>query len=237
MVSESPPLHAVHLGVVPYTKAFELQERIVRRQIDGELPDVLLTLEHPPTITIGISGDSADIRVEESLLLARNIELVKSNRGGKATYHGPGQLVVYPLIELKRYGPGLRDYLSILEDVTISTLGDRGVQATRVQGKPGVWVEERKIASIGIRLRRGRTMHGIAINLTTDLTHFDFFVPCGMPEIRMTSLAMETGAEVQFEDVRRRWIEHFSTATQVSIRNLQPAEFMSDAGATTPSHR
>ncbi len=226
MVAGERSAQSVYLGVVDYAEAFDLQEQIVRRQITGDLPDVLLTLQHPPTITVGVSGNYADVRVDKSFLKSKGVELVKTNRGGKATYHGPGQLVVYPLIELKRFGPGLRDYMALLENVTISVLNECGIQASRVQGKPGVWVEGRKIASIGIRLRRGRTMHGIAVNLTTDLAYFDLFVPCGMPEVRMTSLKCETGTKVDLHDVRKQWIKRFADETRAGVFNVEVEQFL-----------
>ncbi len=189
-------------------------------QREGVVPDLLLTLQHPPTITIGVSGDREDVLIDESSIHSRGIELVRTNRGGRATYHGPGQLVAYPLIDLKSVHLGPRQYIRCLERAATRMLASWGLRGCRIEGWPGVWIENRKIASVGIRIRAGRTMHGIAINVTTDLRAFSLLVPCGMKNVEVTSLEREYGRPVLFEEVRSRFAGCLSEELSVSLLPL-----------------
>lgn len=217
-------LYHVPFDIVPYEEAYRLQEQAVEFQRRGLLPDLLLTLEHPPTITIGISGSLADLHVEESFLRSRAIDVVHTNRGGKITYHGPGQLVVYPLIELKNFKLTPRRYICILEKTIIQVLKEWEVKARTIENRRGVWVDGRKIASIGIRLRAGWTMHGAALNLTADLTPFSFFEPCGMSDVIMTSLNRECNRPVDREEIRHRLAQLFAHQMEGDLKLLTPEE-------------
>jgi lipoyl(octanoyl) transferase len=183
-----------------FAHALALQEDIVaRKRSDTSSADELLLLEHEPVYTIGRTPD------RRSLLGAAHLPhpLFAINRGGQATYHGPGQLMGYPIVDLRRRGQDLHKYLRWLEQSIIETLAEYGIAATRRQGLTGVWVEERKIASIGVGVRHWITMHGFALNVCDDLSPFDRIVPCGIKNIRMTSMELETGGELTVVAVAR----------------------------------
>ena len=194
------------------------------RRSASSLPDLVLTLEHPPTVTIGVTGSPADLRLDESLLHSRGIEVVQTSRGGKTTYHGPGQLVVYPLLDLKGRRLTPHAYIRLLERATVRVLGEWKVAAACVKGRTGVWIEDRKIASIGIRLRGGRTMHGIAINLAMDLTPFSLFTVCGMADIEVTSLESECGQALDREMFRERFLECLAEKLGMDLGALSATE-------------
>jgi lipoate-protein ligase B len=180
-----------HLGAVEYRAAVTLQESLRERVRAGELPGVMLLLEHPPTYTLGRRTAEGDLPFGEEWARARGIEVVRTDRGGKLTYHAPGQLVGYPILPVD----DVLAYLRALEHGLIAALADEGVQARRREGKAytGVWVEDRKIASIGVHLSRGLTTHGFAVNVDNDLAPFTWAVACGLPDVAMTSLSAETG--------------------------------------------
>jgi lipoyl(octanoyl) transferase len=183
-----------------FAHALALQEDIVaRKRSDTSSADELLLLEHEPVYTIGRTPD------RRSLLGAAHLPnpLFAINRGGQATYHGPGQLMGYPIVDLRRRGQDLHKYLRWLEQLIIETLAEYGIAATRRQGLTGVWVEERKIASIGVGVRHWITMHGFALNVCDDLSPFDHIVPCGIKNITMTSMELETGGEFTVVAVAR----------------------------------
>ena len=184
------------LGLVDFRTAYDLQRRLHAQVVAGKLPDLLLLLEHPHVYTLGRRGKQADILIPEARLDELAIELHSIDRGGETTYHGPGQLVGYPIINLRRWGGGVRDYVHTLEQVLISVLGKFGIVA-HSEGKPtGVWVDDRKIAAIGVRVSRSVTMHGFAVNVCPELSFFDHIVPCGMPDVSVTSMARELGKDV-----------------------------------------
>lgn len=185
-------LWVASLGVVPYTEALELQREVARRRIDGTIPeDVLLLVEHPPVITLGRSSKQRHLMASPELLRARGVELFEVERGGDVTFHGPGQLVGYPVVNLKRHRQDLHWYLRQLEEVLIGALATHGLTGARSEGQTGVWVENRKIASIGVHARDWVTWHGFALNVATDLAYFDMIVPCGIQDVVMTSMARE----------------------------------------------
>lgn len=189
-----------HLGLVPYAEALELQRRVARARIAGEIPeDVLLLVEHPAVVTLGRSSKTANLLASPELLRQRGVELFEVERGGDVTFHGPGQLVGYPIIDLKRHRRDLHWYLRQVEQALIDALATFGLSAERNQGLTGVWIEGRKIASIGVHARDWVTWHGFALNVTTDLSYFDLMVPCGIQAVTMTSVARElpdTGVSV-----------------------------------------
>ena len=183
-------LEVVHAGLVPYGEALEWQRRLAEDRIAGRLPhDLLLLLEHPPVLTLGRNSHAAN------LLRPEGVEVFEVERGGDVTFHGPGQLVGYPIIDLRRHRQDLHWYLRTLEQALIDGLGDLGVPAERNSGWTGVWTRGRKIASIGIHVKQWVTWHGFALNVTTDLAAFDRIVPCGIEGVRMTSVERERGLE------------------------------------------
>src|SRR6188474_969641 len=177
---------------MPYGPALELQRDIARRVIDREIPmDVLLLVEHPPVVTLGRTSKGANLLASPALLAAQGVELFEVERGGDVTFHGPGQLVGYPIIDLKRHRQDLHWYLRQVEEALIRALDTFGIPGERQAGYTGVWTQNRKIASIGVHARDWVTWHGFALNVSTDLTYFDFIVPCGIDGVTMTSIAKE----------------------------------------------
>ncbi len=205
-----PPLEVRHLGVVPYADAVRLQEELVRRRRAGEIPDQLLLLEHPHVITLGASADESNILVDEEQRRLLGIELHESGRGGDVTYHGPGQLVGYPILDLKPDRKDLHRYIRDLEEVLIRTLADFDILAGRKPGLTGVWVGDVKIAAIGVRVSSGWiTSHGFALNVNNDLDYFGAIVPCGIREYGVTSMARVLGDDVDMGRVRARVAARF----------------------------
>jgi lipoyl(octanoyl) transferase len=183
-----------HLGLVPYQQAFELQKRLERARWAGELPDVLLLLEHPPVYTRGRRTTADELPMGEQWYRMQGIDVVDSDRGGRVTYHGPGQLVGYPIVSLRPYRDDVHDYVRRMERVIIRSLAAVGVEAGPVEGLTGVWTPaRRKIASIGVHVNRGITTHGFAINVDNDLQPFEWIVPCGIDHCQMTSVTRELG--------------------------------------------
>jgi lipoyl(octanoyl) transferase len=189
-------------GTVPYAVALELQREVVERRRRGEIPDALLLLEHPPVYTRGRRSQPGELPMGVEWYEAQGIEVRDTDRGGLVTYHGPGQLVAYPIVDLRAYGDDVHRYVRGLERVMIEALGEAGVQAETNKGLTGVWVPQRpprggarKIGSIGLHVSRGVTTHGLAVNVNNDLQPFEWIVPCGIEGVAMTSLAREHGAE------------------------------------------
>jgi lipoyl(octanoyl) transferase len=189
------------LGRVPYRPTWERQNDLADRRRRREIGDQLLLLEHEPVYTLGRGGDASNLLAGPDRLAALGAELVRIDRGGDITFHGPGQLVAYPVVEL-RDPLDLRRYVRALEAAVIGTAAAFGVAADRVEGLPGVWVDGvRKLAAVGVRVRRGVTTHGLALNVSTDLAWFDEMVPCGIPGCPVTSLERETGRALATRDV------------------------------------
>lgn len=191
-----------NLGLMEFSEAYALQERLAGQVFRGEAEETLLLLEHSPVYTIGNGGDGANV-------LDRSIAVRRINRGGDVTYHGPGQLVGYPIIDLARRGRDLQRYLRFLEQVLIDTITEFKVAAFPVAGKTGVWTGRGKIAAIGVGVRRWVTMHGFAVNVVNDLSPFARINPCGMAGCPVTSLRMETGSAIAMEQVRSSLVARF----------------------------
>jgi lipoyl(octanoyl) transferase len=189
----------VRCGVVPYEEARELQRQLAERRQRGEVPDALLLLEHPPVYTRGRRSQPGELPMGVEWYEAQGIEVRDTDRGGLVTYHGPGQLVAYPIVDLGAYGDDVHEYLRGLERAMIEALGGAGVRAETIAGLTGVWAGKRKIGSIGLHVSRGVTTHGLAINVNNDLQPFEWIVPCGIENVSMTSLSRELGAEQDFE--------------------------------------
>jgi lipoyl(octanoyl) transferase len=181
------------LTPLPYSAALDLQRALARARISGAIAeDMLLLVEHPPVVTLGRTAKAANLTAPTGLLQARGVEVFEVERGGDITFHGPGQLVGYPIIDLKRHKKDLHWYLRQVEAALISLLAACGVPGERSTGYTGVWTDGRKIASIGVHARDWVTWHGFALNVSTDLSYFDLIVPCGIPDVVMTSIARET---------------------------------------------
>jgi lipoyl(octanoyl) transferase len=191
-------------GAMPYGDASRLQHALATARQRNEIPDVLLLLEHPPVVTIGRGGADGGLLASREELLARGIEVHESPRGGKVTYHGPGQLVGYLVLDLSRHGRDLNAYLRRLERALIDSLRDFGITAFRRPGLTGVWTERGKIAAIGIAVRHWITSHGFALNVSCDLTPFDLIDPCGLGDMSVTSMARQLGHAPPFEAVQKK---------------------------------
>ena len=196
----SDELWCARLGQLPYDEARDLQKRLEAGRQAGEIPDVLLLLEHPPVYTRGRRSEPGELPMGEDWYRMQGIEVCDTDRGGQVTYHGPGQLVGYPIVDLAPYGNDVHRYVRGLERVMIGSLADHGVEAEVIEGLTGVWVggrppQGRKIGSIGVHVSRGVTTHGFAINVNNDLQPFEWIVPCGIEGCRMTSLGRELGSE------------------------------------------
>jgi lipoate-protein ligase B len=194
-------LWVTHLGALPYGEAFELQRALHERRAAGELPDLALVLEHPPVYTRGKRTEPGDLPMGADWYRSQGIEVEDSDRGGRVTYHGPGQLVAYPIVAVDR----VADYVHALEEAIVAALADEGV-AAEAHDTPftGVWVGDAKIGSIGVRVRDGVSMHGLAVNVDNDLQPFGWIVPCGIDHVRVTSLARETGRSPSLPCFRKR---------------------------------
>ena len=194
-------LDVQNLGRIAYRDGLEWQYEVAAGVRAGERPDVLGLLEHEPVYTMGARGGRANLLAEESELGERGIEVVDVDRGGDITYHGPGQLVAYPILLLERLGLGPSDYVHRLEDVIVELLSGRGIEAAADPARPGVWTGGSKIAAVGVRCQRGVTRHGIAINVNLDLGPFEAIVPCGLPDVAVTSIARQEGRAVSVDAV------------------------------------
>ncbi|MDQ4081242.1 MAG: lipoyl(octanoyl) transferase LipB [Gemmatimonadota bacterium] len=189
-------LLATSLGTLRYAPALELQRDLARRRIAGEIDeDVLLLLEHPPVVTLGRTAKEGHLVASPERLQARGVEVFEVERGGDVTFHGPGQLVGYPILDLKRHRRDLHWYLRQVEEALIASLAEFGISAERSSGYTGVWTRGQKIASIGVHARDWVTWHGFALNVMTDLSFFDLIVPCGIPDVQMTSMVREIGRD------------------------------------------
>jgi lipoyl(octanoyl) transferase len=192
------PLQVRWLGRIPYRDAWALQHELVERRAAGETADTLLLLEHPAVLTLGRHADEGHILASPGELAARGIECIRVERGGEVTYHGPGQLVAYPILALSRRGLLLRPFVRALEAAMVATCASLGVAAARREGHPGCWCDPdgprpRKIGALGVRIERGISYHGIALNIHPDLRDFELIDPCGMPGVESTSVAREAG--------------------------------------------
>ena len=191
----------MHLGVVPYRGAFDLQRGVASKVASGEWPDTVLFLEHPPVITLGRRAEESELHVPPSA----DVEIVETDRGGKSTYHAPGQLVCYPILDLTRHGQDVREYCRDLEEALIGTMSPLGLEAKRIEGLTGIWLERppRKIASIGVHITKWVTTHGYALNVDLDPAPFtDWITACGIEDAAFTTIARELGRPVPVDEVR-----------------------------------
>ena len=186
-------LRALDLGLAEYPETLALQHRLREQRLSGAVEDTLLLLEHPPLFTCGRGSLPQEFLLPQQELQARGFGIHSVERGGKTTYHGPGQLMGYPIISLQERGLQAREYVALLEQCLIDSLADFGLVSARRAGYPGVWVQERKIAALGVHIKQGVSIHGFALNLNPDLNHFAYIVPCGIPDGTVTSMQAELG--------------------------------------------
>src|SRR6266571_4717862 len=213
----------MQLGTVGYLDAWDLQRSLAGAVSQGAIPDTVLLLEHPPVVTLGRRTDeSAELHVPEDAA----VEIVETNRGGKSTFHGPGQLVCYPILDLKRHGRDVKQYVRNLEEALIGTLAALGVEGNRLEGLTGVWLERppRKIASIGVHVSRWVTTHGYALNVDLDPAPFtDWITACGLEDAQFTTMAWELGQEVPVDGVRRAAAAALEEVFELELEEV-PAE-------------
>jgi lipoyl(octanoyl) transferase len=221
-----PVLELLDLGRRPYLEILDLQRELCRRKLSGEVEDdLLLLVEHEPVVTLGRGLRPTSLPIPPATLERRGVPVVGVERGGDVTYHGPGQLVGYPIIDLRRHREDLHWYLRQLEATLIVALGELGVEAERNPGLTGVWTHGRKIASLGIHVKQWITFHGFALNVTTDLSYFDLIVPCGIQDVVMTSVAKETGRSDEaalWAESRRAVVEAFTTTFGLQLVSQSP---------------
>lgn len=226
-----PICQVAHLGTIDYLRAWELQLSVAGQVRRGETPNTLLLLEHPPVYTLGRLSTPEHLLVDQNELEARGISVYETDRGGQVTFHGPGQLVAYPVVDLREWGGPVK-YVRTLEQVIINTLHDLEIQAHLVEGLTGVWVNgalnEAKIAAIGVKISRGVAFHGLAINVNTDLTYYENIVPCGIEDRAVTSMAQLLGQTVDEEAVRYSLAYQFGRGMGFSMSEV-------DASAITGS--
>lgn len=212
------PLLVTDLGLISYTDAYALQQRLAAARKTGALEDVLLLCEHPHVITLGRNAKRGNLLVSEHVLRQKGVELHATNRGGDVTYHGPGQIVGYPILNLGVIKRDVGWYVRTLEEAMIRATADFGLTAFRVPGKTGIWVNpiakpgaaEEKLAAIGVHISRWVTTHGFAYNVSTDLRHFDLIVPCGVADRKATSLEKLLSRNIPTEEVIPRLVQHFA---------------------------
>lgn len=209
MPAEGRSVHVYDLGTTNYAEVHRLQRRLQAQRREGAGVDSLLLTEHRPVITLGRSHLEPSLRVRPDVVANYGIEIVPTERGGDITYHGPGQLVAYGIVDLRGWECSVLDYVAGLEETVIGVLADWGLRGERIAEARGVWVEGRKVASLGLHVRRWVTMHGIALNVDPDMSHFDLINPCGMAEIEMTSLSAEAGKQVRLAEVAESFVFHF----------------------------
>ncbi|MBM3187781.1 MAG: lipoyl(octanoyl) transferase LipB [Chloroflexi bacterium] len=204
-------------GLVPYPEAQAMQQQLVSWREADLIHDVLLLLEHLPAFTLGRRADERHILAPPEMLAREGIAVCRTERGGDVTYHGPGQLVGYPILRLADYGLGPSDYMHRLEDVIAGALAEYGVQTHRREGIIGVWVGENKIAALGVRIRRGITFHGFALNVAPNMEHWKLIIPCGITDGGVTSLARELPETPPMSDVRRRTASQFGRLFRAQV--------------------
>jgi lipoyl(octanoyl) transferase len=214
------------LGLIDYKAAWDRQEELFNQAVHAKLDRIrdktqplpaeyLLLCEHPPVYTLGKSGNEDHLLLGREELFERSIQFFRNNRGGDITFHGPGQVVGYPIIDLDRYYPDIKKYMHALEEVIIRTIADYGLAGHRIEGAIGIWLDKdiphrtRKICAFGVKTSRWITMHGWALNVNTDLNYFNFIVPCGISDKGVTSMEKELGRKISLEEVREKVIAHF----------------------------
>jgi lipoate-protein ligase B len=209
-------------GVVAYDDALVMQHRCAD-QVRADRAESLILLEHPPTYTFGVRGKREHLLTSADHLRARGADVIQTDRGGDVTFHGPGQIVGYPILDIRARGIGPATYVCTLEKAIIATLAIFGIDAERIDGRPGVWTGNGKVAAIGVRVSRGVTTHGFALNVNTDLSWFQHIVPCGLPDITVTSMQQIAGREFVMRDVEDAVVTSLATLFDSEIMQAEEA--------------
>ena len=230
----------VDLGLISFTDAYALQQRIVAARKAGAIDDVLLLCEHPHVITLGRNGKRENLLASDHVLRQKNVEFHATNRGGDITYHGPGQVVGYPILDLSRIKQDVHWYVRTLEEAMIRASADFGIIAYRVPGKTGIWVEvpptEEKLAAIGVHISRWVTSHGFAYNVSTDLRNFDLIIPCGINDRKATSLEKLLNRAVSLAEVKSKLVHHLAVLFGLEAQMIS-REHLSSTLANLGTHR
>ena len=230
-----PDCLVADLDLIDYPSAVVLQRDLHQRVVIGELPALLLLLQHPHVYTLGRRGSDSDILVSPDTIHELGADVYHTDRGGEATYHGLGQLVGYPILDLRAAGLGPLTYVRALERIIISTLAELGIHATFEDRPTGVWVDDAKIAAIGVRVSRGVTMHGFALNVNPDLSYFNHIVPCGMPDASVTSIA-EQGVDLSVSGVIEVLTTHFAHVLNFSVTHTTLEALTEEAPTAVTAH-
>ena len=223
-ISESNLCQAYDLGIIEYEKALQLQNNLVSTRLNDEIPDIILFLQHPSVVTIGLSGSEENVIASKELLIDKGIRVLHVDRGGDVTYHGPGQLVGYPIFDLSTKGKDIHQFVRNLEKVIIQTLDTFSIPAYHDSQYPGVWVGREKICALGIRVTRWVTKHGFALNVNPDLSHFNYITPCGIADREVTSIAQLLGHNIAMEDVTTCLLEQYAQVFNVTISRTSTEE-------------
>ena len=220
-------LSVVKLGLMEYQAAYDLQLKILKLSQREAIGNVLLMVEHPSVLTLGINGNDNNILINEKVLGDKGVSVFRSNRGGDVTYHGPGQAVAYPIVNLKNIGKSVKDYVRLLEETSIELMKEEyGVNADRKPGFPGVWVGNDKITAIGCAVKRWVTMHGFALNVNTNLEHFKWINPCGFTDKGVTSLEILLGKSQDMDIAINHIIKHFYSLFDMKPELIDKEEFL-----------
>ncbi len=237
MLMETPRVQVQDLGIIDYKEAWDLQESLLKEGVDLKVANrtnetaflpinYILMCEHPHVYTLGKSGKQEHLLLDDAQLAEVSATYYKINRGGDITYHGPGQLVMYPILDLEQFFTDIHKYMRYLEEAVIHTLNDYGVQAGRYDGLTGVWIDPttekaRKICAMGVKCSRWITMHGIGFNINSDLNYFKNIVPCGIDDKAVTSLEQELGRKIPMEEVKQKLMHHMSVVFGFELENIR----------------
>ena len=241
---QKQPVYFRDLGIMAYQEAWDYQEKLLKQNVEiktryqsaqqrqqkSTTTNYLLFVEHPPVYTLGKTGHEENVLLDEMEMQERGILFVKTNRGGDITFHGPEQIVGYPILDLEKFGTDIGKYLRNLEEIIIRTLAEYGIKGERSSGETGVWLDagltgrERKIAAFGVRCSRWITMHGFAFNVNTDLQYFDGIIPCGIKNKQVTSLARELGYSINLGEVKEKLKTHFEEVFEAELKLLEAIE-------------
>jgi len=230
--------YLLDVGLQPYDPIHALQRRLAEARHTGQIPDTLLFVEHEPVITLGRRAQEEHILVPPEVLAREGIIVRRIERGGDVTYHGPGQLVAYPIVHLASHHLGISDYMHLLEEAILNTLADYGLAAHRREGYIGVWLGLKKIASLGVRVARGVTYHGLALNVSPNMRHWGYIIPCGIADATVTSMAHELASPPPMAEVKGRLAHHLAALLRWNIEPVTQAAIEkvleAPAGETNP---
>ncbi len=229
------PCAVYQLGTIEYDNAYYWQQKLLIERLNDQIEDTLLLLEHPPVITVGKSGKMENVLASQAQLAEEGVSLVFTDRGGDVTYHGPGQIVGYPIFDLRERGRDAHQYLRNLEEVLIRTLNDFSIKSGRDSGHAGVWVKDEEIAAVGLSIRKWITMHGFALNVSTDLAQFSLINPCGFTNRKATSMAQLIGQTIPMKKVTEKLLAHFAQVFNVQLELRADISERRNDGRKTPA--